>query len=155
MKIFAYVNSKLVYTKRHIRTELNSPYQDILKQKCKLEHKVFQNSLALATQSPDEFANHLTKKPGHMAVIAGEVVHIVKCVPIEVKYSQAEECNLELHITLKNESHFISPRTHLLLSKGTQMNCNPFLPQMYLRGDAWYKSYIFSDSRNVLSSRCR
>ena len=40
------------------------------------------NTLTLATQSPDEFAYHLIKGPVYISVITGEVVHIVKCIPV-------------------------------------------------------------------------
>ena len=43
------------------------------------------------THSPDEFAYHLMKGPGYMSVIVGEVVHIIKCIPVEVKYRKTQE----------------------------------------------------------------
>jgi len=54
--IFAYVNSKFVYVKRHIRTQINHLYPNVLKQRCDLECQVMKNALSLAIQSPDDFA---------------------------------------------------------------------------------------------------
>ena len=79
MDIFTYINSKFIYVERHIRTEVNRLYHDILIQRCILGQQVFRNTLTLATQS---LAYHLMKAPGYMSVIAGEVVHIVKCIPV-------------------------------------------------------------------------
>ena len=50
-----------------------------------LEQQVYRNMLTLATQSLDEFVYHLMKSPGYMLVNAEEIVHIVKCIPVEVK----------------------------------------------------------------------
>ena len=72
---------------RHIRIKINRLYHDvshIMTQRCMLEQQVFRNTLSLATQSPYEFAYHLMKGPGYMSVIAGEVVHIVKCILVKV-----------------------------------------------------------------------
>ena len=95
MDIFTYVNSKFIYVERHIRTEVNRLYHDVHTQRWILEQQVFRNTLTLATQSPDEFAYHLMKGPGYMSVIAGEIVHIVKCIPVEVKYRKTEEFYLQ------------------------------------------------------------
>ena len=83
MDIFTYVNSKYIYVERHIRIEVNRLYRDLLYHRCTLEREVFKNALTLATQAPDEFAFNLMKGPGYMSVVAGEVVHIVKCVPVK------------------------------------------------------------------------
>lgn len=82
--IFTYMNSKFVSIEKHIRTQLNQLYRNILYQKCNLEKKMLQNALAIATQSPDIFVYHLMKSPGYTSVLAGEVIHIIKCVPVEV-----------------------------------------------------------------------
>ena len=97
MDIFTYVDSKFIYVERHIRTEVNRLYHDVLTQRCILQQQLFRNTLTLATQSPDEFAYHLMKDPGYMLVIV-EVVHIVKCIAVEVKYRETEECYLQLPI---------------------------------------------------------
>ncbi|EZA46687.1 hypothetical protein X777_03446 [Ooceraea biroi] len=132
LDIFAYMNSKFVY-------QINQLYRNILIQQCSLERKMMQNALAIATQSPDIFAYYLMKGPGYMALLAGEVIHIVKCVPVEVKILRTSECYNQLPVTLKNETYFLTPQTHVLLKQGTQISCNPLAPTMYLLGDSWYK----------------
>ena len=93
--------------------------------KCKLEQQVFKNSLIIATQEPDEFAYHLMKGAEYMSIIA-EVVHIVKCIPIEVKFRQTDQCYLQLSINKGNETVFLTPRTHIIIGKGTETSCNIF-----------------------------
>ena len=122
MDIFTYVNSKFIYVERYIRTEVNRLYHDVLTQRCILEQQVFRKTLTLATESPDEFAYHFMKGPGYMSVIAGEVVHIVKCILVEVKYRKTKECYLQQPIFRGNQSFFLSPRTHILTKSCIQTN---------------------------------
>lgn len=137
LDIFGYVNSKFVYVERHLRTQLTTLYHDILKQRCELEKEVLQNTLSLATLTPDEFAFRLMKHPGYMAVNAGEAMHIVKCIPVEVVLRKTKECYLELPVTLRNTSLFISPKSRILAKYGTRRECSYNLPTLYRIEDTW------------------
>lgn len=139
LDIFTYMNSKFVYVEKHIRTQITQLYRDLLMQQCQLEQQILHNSLAIAAQSPDIFAYHLMKGPGYMALPAGEVIHIVKCVGVEVKVAHAKECYEQLPITYRNQTQFLTPQTHILMRQGTQINCNAFAPPTYLLGDSWYR----------------
>ena len=139
MDMFTYVNSKFVYVERHIRTEINRLYQDVLTQKCKLEQQALRNSLILATQAPDEFAYHFMKGPGYMSIVAGEVVHIVQCVPVEVTFRETKECYMQLPILSQNQTRYLTPRTHIISNTGTQISCNTFIRSMYFFGEKWFK----------------
>ena len=79
------------------------------------------------------------KGPGYMAVVAGEVVHIVKCIPVEVAVEHGANCYTELQVTRENHTYFMTPRTHILKTKGTQISCNALLPVYYFISDTWYK----------------
>lgn len=137
--LMAYVNSKFVYVERHIRTQINTLYLDLLKQKCDLEVQVLKNSLLHATQTPDEFAFHLMKGPGYMAVVAGEVIHLIKCIPVDVRVRPTIECYQQLPVIKDNDTElFLMPRTHILTNVGTQINCNPILPTTYNLGGSWF-----------------
>ena len=139
LDIFAYVNSKFVYVEKHIRAQIKLLYRDVIFQKCNLERQTIKNSLSIATQAPDEFAFDLMKGPGYMAVVAGEVVHIIKCVPVSVKMEHGKTCYAELQVTRNNKTFFLTPRTRILKSKGTEVPCNRLLPSYYYVGKQWYK----------------
>lgn len=139
LNIFTYMNSKFVYVERHIRTQMRELYRNLLMQQCQLEQQILRNSLAIATQSPDIFAYHFMKGPGYMALLSGEVIHIIKCVPVEVKVAQTNECYDQLPVIRENRTQFLTPQTHILMRQGTQITCNLFAPPMYLLGDAWYR----------------
>jgi len=74
-----------------------------------------------------------------MALLAEEVIHIVKCVSVEVKLASTTECYEQLPVLRGNTTYFLTPQTHILLRQGTQTTCNSFAPTMYLLGDASYK----------------
>ena len=107
LDIFKYVNSKFVYVEKHIKTQIRNLYRDVLLQRCNLARETLKNGLAIATQAPDEFAYNLMKSLGYMAVTAGEVVHIIKCIPVEVMVQQEEECYVELKVMIRNTT-FVS-----------------------------------------------
>jgi len=50
--IFTYMNSKFVYVKKYIRTQINQLYRNILLQQCDLKSRMMQNILAITVRSP-------------------------------------------------------------------------------------------------------
>ena len=139
MDIFTYVNSKFIYVERHIRTEMTRLYRDVMLQRCTLEQEVFKNTLTLATQAPDEFAFQLMKGPGYMSVLSGEVVHIIRCIPVQVNFRKMDECYLQLPVLKNNQTQFLTQRNPILINTGTQTACNPFIPSTYKIGQSWYR----------------
>ena len=103
LDIFSYVNSKFVYVERHIRTQLSRLYHDITLQTCNVERQVLKTLITLAPLTPDEFAYQLMKGPGYMALIVGEVAHIIKCIPVEVTVRHTSECYHQLAVKKGNE----------------------------------------------------
>lgn len=63
--IFAYVNSKFVFTEKHIRGQMTRLYYDVLVKQCELERKILANALSIAAIAPDLFAYQLMKGPGY------------------------------------------------------------------------------------------
>ena len=139
LDIFAYVNSKFIYVEKHLRTQMKQLYRDTLIQRCNLERQTLKNSLSIAKQSPDDFAFDLMKGPGYMGVAAGEVVHIVKCIPVDVRVEHGDSCYSELQVFRNNQTFFLTPRTHILKQTGIRVPCNNLLPSYYYLADNWYK----------------
>lgn len=79
------------------------------------------------------------KAPGFMAITAGEVIHIIKCIPVEVKIRHTDECYVELPAYHGNISVFVSPKSEIITRQGTQQDCNNLLPVMHQIDDIWYK----------------
>ncbi|KYN08239.1 hypothetical protein ALC62_00780 [Cyphomyrmex costatus] len=139
LDIFLYVNSKFVYVEKHIKKQLTQLYRNLMEQKCALERQVLQNALTLASIAPDETAYRIMREPGYTAVLSGEALHLVKCIPVECKLRQAEHCYTELPVTHANASFFLQPRTRILTKTGTIRDCNHLLPIMYKLYGIWFR----------------
>lgn len=139
LDIFSYVNSKFVYVEKHMKTQLNAMYKDIMEQKCAIEKQVLENALSLAAIAPDEVASKFMKAPGYTAVIAGDVIHLIKCMPVECRVRHTEQCFNELPVTYKNTSMFILPRSRIITTAGTPRDCNGLLPTLYKLHDTWFR----------------
>lgn len=139
LDIFAYVNSKFVYVEKHIKTQLTRLYRDIMEQKCALEKQILQNALTLSSIAPDEMAHHIMKTPGYTAVTAGEVIHLIKCIPVECKIRHTEGCFTELPVTHGNRSAFLLPGSRILTLSGTPRDCSELLPPMYRVHGTWFR----------------
>lgn len=139
LDIFSYVNSKFIYVEKHIKTQLNQLYRNIMEQKCALERQILVNALSLSSIAPDEMAFRIMKTPGYTAVTAGEILYIIKCVPVECKVRQTDHCHNELPVTHSNASYFLSPRSRILLRSGTQRECNELLPTMFRIHETWFR----------------
>ena len=136
MDLFLYVNSKFVYVEPHIKKQITQLYLDVVTQRCNLE--TIKNSLAIAVDSPDQFAYNLIGS-GYTAIVAGEVIHIFKCLAVELKIAHGNECYNQLQVLKNNDTWFKTPRTHILLKHGTQIACNNLIPSYYKVGTSWFK----------------
>lgn len=139
LDIFSYVNSKFIYVEKHLKTQLTQLYRDIMEQKCALERQILENALSLASIAPDEMAHRIMKTPGYTAIMAGEVIHLIKCVPVECRIRQTNVCYNELPVTHQNRSLFLLPRSRILTKSGTIKDCNELLPTMYKIHNTWYR----------------
>ena len=83
--------------------------------------------------------SQIMKGPGYMKVSAGEVVHILKCIPLEVKLAHVDECQTQLAVTVENLTLFIALKTHALMRTGTQISFSAVVPTMYYVCGQWYK----------------
>ncbi|XP_076660811.1 E3 SUMO-protein ligase ZBED1-like [Halictus rubicundus] len=64
-----------------------------------------------------------------MALVAGEVIHIIKCVPVDVKIRHTATCFTELPVQHVNKSQFLTPMTRIITNHGTHRDCNQILPK--------------------------
>lgn len=138
MDIFAYINSKFIYVEKFIRQQLQNLYHDVLVRRCELERSVLLNALALSSLTPDEFGYALMKGPGYYTTVAGELVHITKCIAAPVRMRETENCYQELPVTYNNKSYFLTPKSRILVQRGTLIECNTILPVGYQIDGAWF-----------------
>jgi len=131
LDIVAYVKSKFVYVEKHIKTQLTKLYTKIMEQKCALEKQILQNALSLSSIAPDEMAFRIMKTLSYTAVTAGELINLIKCIPVDCRVRQDTECHNELPVIYQNQSYFLALRSRILIKTGTQRDCNELLPIMF------------------------
>ncbi|OXU21922.1 hypothetical protein TSAR_008108 [Trichomalopsis sarcophagae] len=137
LDIFTYVNSKFVYVERHFKNQINQMYHDLLKHKCELERQALTNAMSIAVQAPVEFAFRLMKEPGYMAVVAGEVIHLVKYLQVEVQRRDTGVCYNHIPVSRGEEEFFLSARTRVLTRAGKQISCSGAMPPTFNMGNHW------------------
>jgi len=137
LDIFAYMNFKFVYVEKHVRNQMTSLYYNVMQQKCELERQVIMNTLSFAALQLDEFAYRLMKGPGYMAVAAGKAIFVIKCIPIEVAARRTKKCYVELPVQRRNQTFYLTPKSHILTRFGNERECSYELPTLYRIEDTW------------------
>lgn len=118
---------------------LDNIYYETLKKRCENEQQELRHALLLINKSPSEFALRIMKKPGYTAIIAGEVIHILKCIPVEVTPRPTKECYQNLPVTRSGKDLYLKPISHILTRYGNPISCHPRIPPMYLFIKSWHK----------------
>jgi len=72
-----------------------------------------------------------------MAVTAEEVIHIIKCLPVEAVPRQTNPYYIEFPVTVRNFSYFITPKSRILIRYGIIKECSPILPVQYYFENSW------------------
>ena len=84
LDMFTYMNSKFIYFNKTIGNWLEELYQRLSLERCLGEKKFIAVQLALAAINPSQFAYAYMSGPEYTANVVEEVVHLVKCNPVEV-----------------------------------------------------------------------
>ena len=113
--------SSLLYVERHIGTQMDNLYVNIMRRKCEIERKTIQNFVALASLAPNEFVHTVMKKPGYLTRVVSEIVQLIRCQPREVKIAHLPYCFDQLPLTAQNETWFLTPKPHIFTKKARQI----------------------------------
>lgn len=139
LDLFTYINAKFIYVEKYVKAQLIQLHKEIVAQKCLLEKQVIRSMLSLIHSAPDDVAATLAKEPGSIALRAGEVIHLIRCIPATVTPRKTESCCQELPVTYRYQSFFLTPKNRILTPTGTYRNCNDLLPAMYELHGTWYR----------------
>lgn len=153
LDLFTYINSKFVYTERHIRKQITALHKDIMLQKCELERQLLYSQLSIARIAPIEFAYMREKQPGYTALTEGEVIYMFKCQPVEVAVRKTTKCFDEIPVTYNNEDYYMIPRSHLLQQRATEVICSSIISPKYKLNERWFSqtpSIIETTSPEIL-----
>lgn len=75
------------------------------------------------------------------ALTRGEVIHLIRCVPVEVSVTETTTCYTEAAVSYKNTTYYLSPRNRILKTVGTEIECNNLLPVIFKITDNWFSLY--------------
>ena len=110
----------------------------MLDKRCEIAMEEMRQALTIAHLSPDLFAYSLFCEAGYMAHKAGEAIHVIKCIPVEVLIANnTDECYEQLPVFWKDSLWFLTPVTRILIHKGTQVACNNLLPSFFKVNQGW------------------
>ena len=147
-----YMNAKFVYIERHISTQIEHLYANIIHQMCLLEQKIIHNSLTLPDPSPDLFALNIMKKRGYIAAIRGDMVLIMQCAPVSFTLRTEKYCYEQAPVTVNNESYFLQPRIYILKKNDTQIECNNVTPHKLHPHTKPY--WVYEEIKNPAEKAC-
>jgi len=108
LDMFTYINTKFVHLEKHLKSQLIAMYKDLSEQKCDLETQVIQNLLTLAVLNPNDFAYVYMNGPGYMAHVLGKIIHLIKCIPVDVSLVQPARCYNKLPVKYQNSTWFMN-----------------------------------------------
>ncbi|KAL7286450.1 hypothetical protein TKK_0019396 [Trichogramma kaykai] len=113
-------------------------YETLVLQRFRLERKVIENTLAIATLQPSELAYQILGERGVMAVPAGECVHFVTCLRVNLEIRKTKDC-YKIPVLHGNETLFLAPRSRILIAHGKKITCDTRMPPMFKIGQMWYR----------------
>lgn len=115
---------------------------------------IIRNALTLIHVASEDVAiNH--GEFGHLiiALSIGEVVHIVKCIPITCHTKKSTECYNKLPVLYKNESYFLTSKNRIFTKFGTRRKCSSILSAMLRIHSTWYR-FVLTRLIVPLRSHC-
>lgn len=140
LDMFLYVNAKIMHITSGIERAMKSMYKLLTVEMCELEREHLKTLQTLAFISPVSFAYQYMGNPGYTAISSGEVIHVIKCHPVSIKPRADEDCTIEYPVYYRNESYYVTPRSHLLQKTGTPSPCASALAPEYNFGGKWFRS---------------
>ena len=132
-----YNSVRFVFLERALGAQLSELNAHVMDKICDLERQTLASLQSLAAVSPLEFAFAWKKQAGYTAVQRGEVIHLVKCVPVEVQVRRTQHCYQELPVTYMNMTAFMNPRSHVLTMIGEELECSEVYPVKYNLQERW------------------
>ena len=134
----AYTSSKFIHLERHLGTSIKDMNANVMNKICRLQAQIIDNLQTLAYSDAMGFAYAWRRKPGHNALVRGEVVHILNCVPVQVKVNTVAYCTHELPVVYLNETLYMHPRSHILSRYTENVPCSTLYSVKYRLQGAWY-----------------
>ena len=138
LDLHAYRDSKFIHLERHLGQSIKELNANVMNKLCSLQSPAIVTLQSLAYTDAMEFAFAWKRKPGHSALVRGEVVHILDCVPVQVKVQPTSQCTHEIPVLYINDTLYMHPRSHVLSRYAETVPCTSLYPVKYRLKGAWY-----------------
>lgn len=135
--VFTYLNIKFTTYEKHMKANFEALYRHWKLETCHQAQKEYKHLRALAIMAPESFAYYVTGKPGHTAHTFGELVHVVKCAPVQVTVRSANKCYTDLPVNYTNQEMFLTPFNRILVKKSVVIKCSDTVPAGFKIADKW------------------
>ena len=134
-----YFDNKIDIIYKALDGEIKDIYLRTNKANCQNEISLIRENLEIARLNPELFAYTLMG-PGYTAQLAGNVIHIIKCQPVEVKIEPYPKfCTLEIPIRYHNELLYMSLDSKIIIKHARKVACNKILPIKFSIDGTWIK----------------
>ena len=134
----AYRDSKFIHLERHLGNALSEVNAHVMEKICKLQAQVVSTLQTMAYSDAMGFAYSFTKRKGYDALVRGEVLHLIKCTPVQVRVRSTPYCSNELPVQYLNESLFMHPRTHILTRHAELVPCSTLYASKFKLLGSWF-----------------
>lgn len=132
-----YFNNKIFAMYKLLNQEMKQVFLDKIDFDCKTKASLIKQSLTMAHLAPDLFAYNLMG-PGYTAVLAGHIIHVIKCQPVEVTINQyPKSCTEEIPILYHESPYFITSTTKIIIKHSRKTTCNKILPTQFKINGRW------------------
>lgn len=133
-----YVNTKFLFVAHSLRMDMENLVHEMMVAQCLQRKEIYENRLRIVQNHP-ELSGLLTgETQGSFGRIMGEVVNIVKCVPVPVNPRSDRDCWQELPVFYNRKPVFLMPVTRIITSHGTKVECVPALISRFKLQGTWW-----------------
>jgi len=130
--LLSFFQSKLQYLEVRTRTDLQKLHVHSIRKRCELERQTLSNKLATLRSFPEAVGQLLySAARGVHGVVRGEVLYAVQCPIIAVQYRPTNSCFNAIPVTHRNQSMFLSPITHILVTSAEETPCSRITPNLF------------------------
>lgn len=134
-----YFSNKLTLVYKHLENEMKDNYLAYTKHDCENQISIIKQKIDLAYSAPEQFAFDLMG-PGFTGQLAGNVIHIIKCQPVEIKINPYPKiCTQDIPILYHNEPLFMSSTSNIIIKHSQKLKCNKILPIKFKINGNWIK----------------
>ena len=137
MGMMIYVNTKITYVARELKSDLWKVQADSVVNHCLQEREIMLSQLALIAADPHALPllKHVDK--GQAGIIAGDLLYLFSCAPVPVTVIPTELCYQHLPVSYKNETWYVHRRSEILLRDSPTVDCDPHIEVAYHVNGRW------------------